>query len=142
MEVIPRLGADEGHQIGGIAEFAHAAVAAGQVTAQCHQPTHAHGLEQRQLLAHRIARRTDAGEMRSPLLPLVQNGLHGLQGAVLGRAPRAVGHRAELGLLGVELLAHGAQLLDALGRLGREKFETDRHGGRRGVGCVHADLLA
>jgi hypothetical protein len=53
VEVVARFGADEGHQVAGVAELAARAVAAGQVAAQRHDAATPMALSVRQLLAHR-----------------------------------------------------------------------------------------
>ena len=124
VEVIARLGTDKGHQIAGVVEFATGAIAAGQITPQGHQTLDAHGLERGELFAHAGLGRPDARKMRSRAHALGQDLAHGVKGALLCRAPRAVSHRAKLRLFCVERLAHGAQLIGTFGRLGREKFKT------------------
>jgi hypothetical protein len=124
-KVRARLGADEGDQLAGVLELAARAVAAGQVAPQRHQARHAHGLQLGQLRAHRRARGADAREVAGRLRALGQHLGHHGKGAGLGGAARAVGDRAELGRQRIQLLAHAAQLGHALGRLGREEFETD-----------------
>jgi hypothetical protein len=134
VEVAARLGADEGDEVARVVELAADAIAAGQVAAQRHEALHAHGLELGQLRTHAVLGGADAREVRSRAHALGQDLAHGAEGARLRGAARAVGDRAELGPLRVELLAHGAQLAGALRRLGREEFETDRE--------AHAALLA
>jgi hypothetical protein len=99
--------------------------AAGQVAAQGHQALDAHGLEPGELLAHGLARRADAREMRRRADTLLEDLGDGAEGAFLGRTAGAVGDRAELGPERIQRLARDAQLGRALGRLGREEFEAD-----------------
>ena len=141
VKVVAGLGADEGHQITGVAELTHAraqAVAAGQITAQRHDAAQACGLELTQFLADRFAAGTDAGEMRCAFKALGHDGLHRAQRAVLRAAAGPVSDRAEQRLQRIQLLARSGQLGDALGRLGRKEFEAQRQtrGGVLGHGLV------
>jgi hypothetical protein len=126
VEVAPGLFADEGDEVARVLKLPANAVAARQVAAQGHQALHAHGLEFGELLAHRGARGADAREMACRIHALGQDLLHRTEGALVRGAARAVGDRAELRLAHVQLLARGAQLDRAFGRLGREEFETQR----------------
>ena len=76
--------------------------------------------------------RTDVGwrprrrNARPQARPLGQDGAHCGKSAFLRGASRTIGDRTELRRQRVQLLAHAAQLFDAFGCLGWEKFETQR----------------
>ncbi len=63
VEVVARLGADEGHQIARVVELTTHAVTAGQVAAQGHQALHAHRFQRGQLFAHAGLGGADARKM-------------------------------------------------------------------------------
>ena len=84
MKVIARLGADEGHQVAGVVEFAAQAAAAGQVAAAPPGASRPY-LQFGELRAHAVFGGAYAGEMRQPCTPrqnLAQRG----RGAGLGGA--------------------------------------------------------
>jgi hypothetical protein len=94
-----------------------------------------------------VSRLADAAQVRGGSAALGHDLGHGLQRAVLRGAAGAKSDRAELGLQGIQLLARGAQLFGALGRLGREKFKAERedswgqtHAASSGE-CVHKKLV-
>ena len=53
MKGIPRLGADEGHQVTGVMKLTAGTIAAGQVATQRHQALDAHRLQGLKLRAYR-----------------------------------------------------------------------------------------
>jgi hypothetical protein len=112
------------HQVAGVAELAANAIAAGHVTAQCHDAADARFGIGRQPLADAVVRLADAAQVRRGRAALGHDLGHGLQRAILRGAARAKSDRAELGLQGIQLLARGAQFFGALGRLGRKKFQA------------------
>ena len=91
----------------------------------------AHLAQRFQLLAHTGLGSAHAGEVAGGLHAFLQDFLHGVEGTLLGGTAGTVGDRAELGLAGIEFLAHRAQFLCAFGCLGGEEFKAD---GWRGHG--------
>ena len=126
LEMVTGLGADEFHQIAGVAELATRAVTAGQVATQRDDAIDACRAIGGQPLADAVARLADAAQVRRGGAALGLNGLHRLQRSVLRGATRTEGDRAELGLERIQLLAHRAQLVGAVGCLGRKEFKADR----------------
>ena len=125
VEVAAGLGADELDQVVGVAQLAGEADAGGQVAAQGDDAADAGGLVALQDLADLLAGRADARQVRRGLVAFALDLENRLEGAFLGGAAGAVGHREELGLEGGQLLAHRTQLLGAFGGLRREEFDGD-----------------
>jgi len=126
VEAVAGLGTDEAHQVAGVMEFTAHAVTAGQVATQGYQALDTHALQGGQLLADTGAGGTNTRQMRGCRSSLSQNVAHGVESALLGGAARAKGHRAKLGLEGVQSLAHHAQFFHPFRGFGREKLNADR----------------
>ncbi len=125
VEPVAGLGADERHQLVGIAELADLAHARRHVAAQRDDVADAAlavGLED---IADALARGSHARQVRRGLDAFALDLQHGIQRALLGGAAGAEGHRDELGLQRSELRTRVAQLLGALRRLGREEFKAE-----------------
>ena len=120
MEVVAGLGADELHQLVGVAEFAGKADAGGQVAAQGHDAADA-GPDSVQDLAdvprHTSSRCTTGGRGLVAFLLDLEDGLEGA--FVLRGAARAEGDR-ELGQSPASFWRTARSLSRALGGLGRE----------------------
>ena len=91
LKVIAAVLADEFDQIGGVVEFAHAAHARWQVTAQGDDAVDALGFQSVKDFADFAAGGADAGQMRCGLMPLCADIRNGVECAFLGRATCAVG---------------------------------------------------
>ena len=128
MKVLAGFFSDEGHQVAGVAEFAEAPIAAGQIAPQGHDAPNAGGLELFQFFTDGVAAGADATEVRRALLTFRQDGLYGLQRAFLGGAAGPIGDRAELGLQRVQGLAHGGQFAHAFLGFGREELQAQGQG--------------
>ena len=126
VKVVASFRTDEFDQLAGVFELPKSAMAAGQIAAQGYHALDTARLEASQLCAHAVTRRANARKVRRSGKPISQNGLHGLQGAVLGGAARTVSHAEKLRLERIQFLAHHRQLVHAFGRFGREKFNADR----------------
>ncbi|MNT62527.1 hypothetical protein D3C72_2002540 [compost metagenome] len=125
MKMVAGLGADEFHQLVGVAELARSAVAAGQVAAQGDDTPHAGRLEVGQHGADRFARTAHARQMRCGLFAGRQDLAHGVQGTLLRRTAGAKRHREILWMQLRQLDTRGAQLFRPFRGFRREKLNTE-----------------
>ena len=125
MKLLARLRANEGHQLVGVAEFAHFVRTGWHIASQCHYVAEAVLLVGPQDAPHVLARRTDAGQMRRCFETSSLDLQDRINGALLRAATSAEGHgeiaRSQL----AEPIACCAQLLCAFRGLGRKKLEAE-----------------
>src|SRR6185437_2213380 len=140
MEPVLRFVADETHELVRIAEIADVRAAGRQVSAQRDEMPDAVTAILREDLAHAVARRADAGYVRSAFHPFGTDLEDGGERAFARRSARAVRHRAESGLQRSELASRGAELGDSIRCFGRKELEaiecglrTERHGRPRRI---------
>jgi hypothetical protein len=131
--------ADEGDELGGVAEVARHVRAAGHVAAQRDHAVDVARAVGRQNLLQRVTRATHARQVRRGLEAGIGDRRDGRQRLVARRAAGAVGDAKELRLERAEFLHHALQLLVADRRVGREELETDGNlGCRHGASPCHA----
>jgi hypothetical protein len=126
-------------QVGSVSEFTRHRRAAGQVTAQGHQPADALGTVGVEDLGDALARGAHARQVRCCLVAGRGDVAHGGQRLVARGAAGAVGHAEELGPHGRQVLHDGLQLVAADRRVGREELEADGDVSHGVVPDKHAD---
>ncbi len=134
MEVVTGFGADELHQLIGVAQLAagHAHTRR-QIAAQGDDALDAGTLVEVQQLAQLGFGVADTGQVRrGGDLHLTVELQHGVQGAVARRATGTVGAGEEVGLIACQLAGHVQQFFMPGFGLGGEELEADGRAVRRG----------
>ena len=129
LEVPAVFGADQRHQLAGVAQVAAADHARGRVAAQRDDAVAAERAIELEQRADLLAVAAHAGDVRHPGdAVLAAQALHGLGGVAQGRTAGAEGHRHELRRVCFQLFDGAVELFALLVGLGRVELEGNRNG--------------